>query len=155
MFRRLCVCVLLFSLSACSLSSAPRPEVSIVDTLVTNVTLLETEIEFTIKITNDTPEPLDIDGATYRIFINDFDVGTGSSGEKLLVSRFSSAKQKVRIGISNWDVFNNIRELVESRRFNYRIEADFYLKGDTFRRRVSTEDSARFNFKNLDLDDSD
>ena len=152
-FALVSLSLLLFFGSACSLRHDPEPELSIVNALVTDVNLLETGMEFSIKITNPSPEPLLIDGSVYRISINDVDIGTGSSGESLDVPRFSSATQKVRIGLSNLTMFKNIRELVESKKFNYRIEGEFYLKGGTaFRNKIYTEDSARFDFADFEIE---
>lgn len=150
-----CSSPLLLSLllfSACSLQHTPEPELSIVDAQVKDVNLLETGMEFSIKVTNHSAEPLFIDGSVYRIFINDVDIGTGSSGDVLEVPRFSSATQKVRIGLSNLSMFQNIRALVESKKFDYRVEGEFYLKGGTFRRKAFAEDSAHFDFANFDID---
>ena len=112
--------------------SGPKPEVTIVNAMFTDVNLFETGMQFTVKVTNHTPEPLIIDGAVYHIYLNDIDVGTGSSGELLEVPRFGSANQIVKVGLSNLSMISNIRDIVESQKFKYEIESEFYMKGHSF-----------------------
>ncbi len=131
---------------------AEIPEVDIINAVISDVTLFETDVEFYLRIRNHTAEPLEVYGATYRITINDADIGEGLSSEHFVVERYSSAHQKVRITLSNFSVLHNIRLLVEAKRFNYSIEAEFDLNSTGFGRKAYSENSARFDFKNIDVD---
>ena len=137
--------VLLFA--GCAMTSPVRPDVTIVNAAVTDVNLFETGMEFKLKVSNHNSEPLAIDGAIYRIYINGDDIGTGSSGEKLEIAPFGSAVQTVRVSLSNLSMINNIRALVESKLFDYQIDGDLYLSGSgLWPRKAHIEKTARFDF---------
>lgn len=135
--------------TGCSFASGPKPEVTIVNAMFTDVNLFETGMQFTLKVANHSPEPLVIDGAVYHISINDIDVGTGSSGEMLEVPRFGSATQTVKVGLSNLGMFRNIQSIVESQQFDYRIESEFYIKGRSFPWSVKSEKADHFDFREI------
>ena len=139
--------------AGCSLYSGPKPEVTIVNAMFTDVNLFETGMQFTVKVTNHSPDPIVIDGAVYHIYLNDIDVGTGSSGEILEIPRFGSANQIVKVGLSNMSMISNIRSIVESQKFKYEIESEFYVKGHSFPWKVKTEKANEFDFRELDNSD--
>ncbi|MFN8389983.1 MAG: LEA type 2 family protein [Bdellovibrionota bacterium] len=122
------LCIAMISLFAC-IHASPKPEISVVDAVFTDVTLLETGLEFTLRLTNNTPEPMSIEGATYHFSLDGDDIGSGSNGDAVTIPRFGSVTQKVRVGLSNLAMLSQIRTLVESKRFNYKVESDFYFKG--------------------------
>lgn len=142
MIARMVMTVLVF-LAGCSIG-APKPEVSLVDAVVTDVSVLETGMQFTLRLTNNTPDTMEIDGAVHKIFINGREVGSGASGETIELPRFSSETQTIRIGISNLEMLGNVRSLVDSKKFDYRVESKFYMKGSAFPWAVDAVKSDRF-----------
>jgi len=149
-FIRVLFLVSLF-FAGCSLfDTGPKPDVTIVNAIFTDVNLFETGMEFTVKVTNHTPQPLVIDGAVYHIYLNGIDVGTGSSGELLEIPRFGSANQTVRVGLSNLSMMGNLRSIIESKKFDYKIESEFYMKGRSFPWKVKTEKSNELDFRDFE-----
>ncbi len=145
---RIFALLMLSSLSACAAISPVRPDVAITNAQITDVSLFETGMEFKLKVSNHNPEPLAIDGAVYRIAINGTDIGTGSSGEKLDIPAFGSANQTVRVSLSNLSMINNIRSLVESQRFDYEIDGEFYLSNSgLWPKKARIEKTAHFDFR--------
>ena len=148
--KTICALIVIIFITACSALLGPKPEVSIVNAAFADVNLLETGIEFTVRVTNNTPDPISFSGATHHIYLNGSDIGTGSNGDRLTVPRFGSATQKVRINLSNIGMLSNIRSLVTSNKFDYRIKSQFYLEpGGVFERKIEVDREGRYDFSNF------
>jgi LEA14-like dessication related protein len=139
----------LLTFSGCALQTVPGPDISLVDAEFVDVTLLETEIEFTIRLHNQTPTELTVNGAVYRVTLNKREIGSGSTGERLVIPPFARDEHRVRIALSNWGFINQIKTLVEAKRFDYDLDAQFYLDRAGLRR-ARTEHSGRFDFQSGD-----
>ncbi len=142
---RLLLATSILFFASCSAVGGRRPDVSIVNALFTDVNFFETGMQFTLRINNNSPDPIFIDGSVHRITINGMDIGTGSNGDVVEIPRFGSVTQVVRVGLSNLNMLTNIRSLVESKRFDYDIDSKFFLKNQYFPRSVSVVKSAHFD----------
>lgn len=109
--------------------SGPRPEISLVNIEFKNVTFFETTGVFTVRVDNQQPTTLNINGASYDIEINGIKIGRGRSDERLSIPRFGSAEQLVTVHLSNLSVMSNIQPLIESKDFEYKIDGTLYREG--------------------------
>ena len=134
-------------LHACATMSGPKPDVAIMNLLFTEVTLMETSMELVLRIDNPRSEALVLDGASYRVYLNGTDIGTGMSDETIEVPRLGSATQRVTFRLSNFSMIRKIQSLVESQRFDYRIESNFYVKDFGIRRTLEVTREGRFDVK--------
>lgn len=120
----LLLCSLNF-LACSSLGSIP-PEVAVVDLRFENVTLLETTALFSIRIDNENPYPLEVSGASHRIYLNENYVGKGLDDTGFTVPKLSSVKKDIRVHISNWSLLTNAPSMAEEETLSYRIDSTLY-----------------------------
>ncbi|MDZ4785251.1 MAG: LEA type 2 family protein [bacterium] len=121
------LCILF--VSGCASMSGPSPEISLVNIEFSDVTFFETTAVIDVRVENQQPNTLLINGASYNIEINGIKIGRGTSDQKLSIPRFGSATQQVKVHISNLSMMSNIQKLVESKDFEYKIEGTLYRDG--------------------------
>lgn len=109
-----------------SYESSAGVEVSLANLRVTDATVLETTMEFTVRIDNAKPEPLVLQGGVHRLFVNGIRLGQGMTGESIEVPRFGSMTQAVSVHLSNLRMVSRIRSIMESRKIDYRLESSLY-----------------------------
>lgn len=126
--KRLILICLLLAAAGCAVLRT-QPTITLADIQFGEVRLLETDLVAQIRIQNESQEPLEIDGAAYRLYLNDLDLGRGVSDQTITVPRLGSTLQKVVFHVQNLTVISNIRSLVESGNAQYRIEARLYVRG--------------------------
>lgn len=134
-----------FSLFACTFIRGPKPSLSLVDAQLTEVTLLETTLLLTVRIENEGPHLLRIRGATHRVYLNDIDVGKGTSDQNLEIKEFGTELQKVTVHLSNLSLASKIQSLIEARDFDYRIESTLYSEAGLFDQGVKISNAGRFS----------
>jgi LEA14-like dessication related protein len=137
------VCALLL-LSGCA-SQSPV-SVNIVNVKLTDMTAFETTATFTLRFSNESPEPVELTGGVHKIYLNGLYVGKGMSSELLDVQRLATAIQDVTVHMNNLALATRIKPIIESKSFDYRIQSVLYRK--SWLDRVSTENVGR-----LDLND--
>jgi LEA14-like dessication related protein len=132
---------------SCSFRPRPAPEVAIINAQFTDVNLLETGLEFTLRLSNNTPQPLEFDGSVHEIWINGSNIGSGSNGDRLSIPRFGSVTQKIHISLSNLSMLSKIHAIVDSEHFEYRIKSSFYQPNmGIFYRAAHVEKQGEFDF---------
>ena len=113
-------------LSGCFLKPITPPEVQLTNLMIKDVTVFETSIDATVRLENLSDETISFERSTHKLFINDFELGTGRGIGEVVVPPQGTAEAKVRFNVSNLSFFNNIRAIVESQRFEYKMISDFY-----------------------------
>ncbi len=131
--------VLMVVLTGCvSMSNDPGVDVALVDVRVSGATLWETTAEFVVRIDNEAPEPVVLDGAVHKIFLNGRYVGKGLSNERVEIPRLSSTTHAITVHLRNLSMAARVRELIEGRALDYRMESVVYLASGMGRRGVRT-----------------
>jgi LEA14-like dessication related protein len=87
----------------------PGPSVGLVNVRFTQATAFETTAAFTLRLSNETPEPLQLDGGVHKIYLNGLYVGEGLSGDTLDLPRLGTATQDVTVHLSNLRMVTRIR----------------------------------------------
>ncbi len=118
-------------------SGAGGVQVSLVNLSARAATVLETTMMFTIRLDNENPEPIRLSGAVHKIYINGSHVGQGVLNEEIEVPRLSSTTQTFTAHLRNLSMASRIRGLIESKRFEYRIDSVLYGASGNRRMRVS------------------
>jgi LEA14-like dessication related protein len=133
----------LFTLAAALLfagcTTVQPPAVSLVNVQLGAATALETNAQFTLRLTNETPETLIINGGAFKIYLDGYFVGDGVSAEAITLPRFSSGTMTANVHLSHWRLATRIRPLLDSRRFDYRITGKLYATQPAGTIRVSEE----------------
>ncbi|HMP82436.1 MAG TPA: hypothetical protein PKA41_06975 [Verrucomicrobiota bacterium] len=113
--------------------------VGIVNVRLTEVTAFETTATFTLRFSNESPEPVELIGGVHKIYLNGFYVGKGLSSESLTVPRLDTAKQEVTVHLNNISMITRIKPVIESKAFDYRIQSLLYGGSKWNRMRTTSE----------------
>ena len=116
---------------------APSPTVAL---SVTNVrplqsTLLESSIELTLRLTNESAQPLALAGSTHKLYVNDSQVGRAVSNERVTVPAFGTSTPTITVFLENLTLLRKATEFSQAPKLAYRLEsrlhpADAALFGD-------------------------
>ena len=138
MKRLFCCCVgLLLVLSGCASKSTVA--VNIVSVRFTDMTAFETTTTFTLRFSNESPEPVHLTGGVHKIYLNGLYVGKGLSSDPLDVPRLGTTTQEVIVHLNNIALATRVKPIIESEHFDYRIESVLYGKSWLSRMRSSSE----------------
>ena len=123
----------------CGCRSFAPPNVSLVNARFTQATVFETTAEFTLRLNNETPEPMILNGAAHKIYLNGLCVGDGLSNAEIELPRLTSATQQVTVHLSNLMLATRLKPIIESHAFDYRIQSVFYGRQPSGRARAVSE----------------
>jgi LEA14-like dessication related protein len=92
----------------------------------TDATAFETTARFTLRLANETPDTLVLNGGVHKIYVNGLYVGEGLSNEALSLPRLATGTQTVTVHLSNLRLASRLKPLIESKAFAYRIKSTLY-----------------------------
>ncbi len=120
--------VLLLTLLCSCATFAKREgvQVSLVNMVFTSATAWETTAVFTVRVQNEQPEEVVLDGAVHKIYLNGSYVGEGLSNERMTVPRFSTATQEVTVHLRNLSMLMKLRKTIETQAVDYRMTSLIY-----------------------------
>lgn len=122
--RFLPLLLLPFLLTSCAtFARRESVQVSLVNVALGESTVWETAVNFTIRIQNELPEPVVMNGAVHKIYLNGTFVGEGLSNERLEIPRLSTVTQTVVVHLSNFAMLAKVREIVDAQALDYRISS--------------------------------
>lgn len=132
-------------LSACATANLSEDlEVALVDLRFTEASVLETTGTFKIRLQNQTPESLRVEGAVHKIYLNDKYIGSGVNNETIEIARLAEGMQTVTVHLRNLSMARQIRNIIEARRTDYRLDSQVFVvraDGHKLRLRVSRADA--------------
>ena len=135
------------ALMFCGCSRNAAPTVSLVNVHFKEATLLETTAVFTLRLDNDAPAPLEITGASHKLYLNGLYVGKGLSDATVTVPRLSSVTNNVTVHLSNLALATRVKSAIESKRVDYRIQSTFY--GKSWLNRTSSESTGKLDMQDF------
>ena len=104
------------------------PDVSLVDLEFTDVTVFETTGQITVRITNENPDPLVIEGSVFKLYLNGVAVGKGLASERVEVPRLGTATQAVDMHVSNVALVARLATLLDQPELDYRIKTRLWVQ---------------------------
>ena len=140
---------LLLALLLCSCATFARREgvqVSLVNLALGEATVWETELRLTVRIQNELPEALVVDGAVHKVYLNGTYIGEGLSNERLEIPRLSTATQNVTVYLRNISMLTKLRGIIDAQAVDYRMTSLLYTESQG---RYRAERTARLDFKDL------
>ena len=123
------LCALLLFSGCASLNRSEGLDVSVVNLQFTEATVLETTAIFTVRVENETPEPLVLEGGVHKFYIDGAFVGKGMSNERVEVPRLGSATQPITVYLRNISMGRRIKSIIESQKVGYRLDSLLYAQG--------------------------
>jgi len=102
--------------------------VSVVNVALLEATVLETSAVFTVRLENESPEAIGLQGGVHKFYLDGVYLGQGLSNEILPLPRLSSVTQQVTVHLRNLALARRVKPILEQRRFGYRVESVLYLE---------------------------
>jgi len=112
----------------CGCATQPGPRVSLVNVRFTEATTFETTALFTVRLSNESPDVMRLDGGTHKIYLNGLYVGEGLNNEPLELPRLATVTQDLTVHLNNLLLATRIKPIIESQSFDYRIRSVLYGK---------------------------
>lgn len=103
-----------------------HPSVSLVSMHVNERTLFEYGVRLTIRIDNDSPEPLVVNGAAHSVAINGLYVGKALDSGRFEVPRLGSVTRDLRINMSSMRDLNLLQTYLDSGQIEYKMGSVLY-----------------------------
>lgn len=139
--------VVLSSVSCASLEPFSAPGVSLVNIEFADLTLFETSGVFTVRISNENPDPVVVDGAVYNLYLGGLKVGRALSDRRLEVPRLGSATYEVDLYINNLALATRLIPLIESQVLDYRVKGKLYVERPYGLRRMRFSRDGRLDLR--------
>ncbi len=139
--------VAVLALAGCASLGFVAPEVALVNLEFIDLTLFETSGIFTVRISNENPEPLVVSGGVYGLYRGGIRGGKGLSDHRFEVPSLAIATDENELHVSNQAMATRLREIYESGVVDYRIKARIYLERSYGCNRVTVEHAGRFDLK--------
>ncbi len=140
-------CLLL--LSSCTTNKlAGLVELSLVNLRFEEATPFETTATFTIRVQNQSPDPLGLEGGVHKIYLDGVSVGSGVCNETLEIPRLAEGVQTVKVHLRHLSMARLIKRIIEEKRVDYRLDSRLYAQYEGRSTRVTVSKAG-----NLDLKD--
>jgi len=135
--------------TACtSLGSLERPSVTLAGVELSEVTVFETTVQVKLRVSNPNPEPITLEGASFKLRLEDHKIGQGLSSETVVIDRLDSALLNVTFHVNNALALLQLREILEQEALDYGIRAILYTRGSWGTKKLKVDKEGRFEFEN-------
>jgi LEA14-like dessication related protein len=124
-------------------------DVALMNVRIADVTVFQASMIFTLRIDNEEPEPLILDGSTHEITIDGVRVGKGMFPDRVEIPRLSSVTIDVPVDVSTIALILPIRSAIESRQFDYQVSSTLYVLRGGSTRKVGVTKQGRADFAEL------
>ena len=136
-----------------SMGGLEPPAVTLVGVEPSEVTMFETTVQVKLRISNPNPEPMTLEGASFKLRLEGHKIGQGLSKETVVIDRLDSALLDVTFHVNNAVALLQLREIFEQEAVDYGIRAVLYTKGSWGTKKLKVEKEGRFEFVNpVELD---
>lgn len=130
-----------------SMGSIEPLEVTLANLNVTEVTLFETTLVAKLRITNPNPDAFTIEGASFKLYLDDKKIGMGTSKESFTVDRLDSSVIDVIFHINNASALLRIKDILEDDDVSYGIRGSLYTQGAFGTKKLKIEKMGRIDLK--------
>lgn len=134
-------------LSGCaSMEPFTAPEVTLVNVSFDDLTVFETSGTFTVRLSNQNPEPVVVDGAAYKLYLGGMRVGEALSDERVELPRLGSTVYDVDVYLNNVALVARLVTLGQERGLDYTIKGKLYVERPYGLRRLRFKRDGRIDF---------
>ncbi len=129
-----------------SMEPIEPPDVTLVNLEVTEITPFETTLEAEVRIINPNPEPLAVEGSSFKLELLDRKIGTGTSSARVTVPGLDSATVPVTFRLNNVAAVSRLRTVLEAEALDWRLRGTvFASRGGGGRMNLKVEESGRLS----------
>jgi len=150
--------VLLAGVMGCSTMGSIEPlEVTLANLEITEVTVFETTLVAKLRITNPNPDAFTIEGASFKLYLQDKKVGTGTSKESFTVDRLDSYVIDVIFHMNNASALLRLKDILEDKdkEVSYGVRGGLYTQGAFGTKKLKVEKSGHIDLKNVPVPEAD
>ncbi len=121
--------IVAITIFGCSSTGSLEPlQVTLVDLQITEMTLFETGMVARLRVTNPNPEALTIDGASFKLILDDKKIGTGTTKETFTVERLDSAVIDAVFHINNASALLRLKGIMGKTEVSYGVRGHLYTQ---------------------------
>lgn len=126
--RRHCLALLCLLPSGCAgLSGEPPLEIMLANVQPgTGGGVGDMPMDFIIRLENSSPEPLTVDGGSYKIYLNETYIGQGLSNQRVELPRLASQTVTATVHLSTFRLMGSLYRIFKSNQVSYRLEGSIY-----------------------------
>jgi LEA14-like dessication related protein len=148
---KLLSCLSMVVLAGCaSMGPVEPPDVTLVNLEVTEVTPFETTLEAEVRIINPNPDPLAVEGASFKLELLDHKIGTGTSSATATVPALDSATVPVTFRLNNVAAVSRLRTVLEAEALDWRLRGTVFARNASGgRMSLEVEESGRLSFDDM------
>lgn len=103
------------------------PGVHLVDLDFVDATIFESTLDVAVRISNDNPESLILDGAVIKLELAGRSFGKGAIAERVEIPRFGSVVQRLEMHLNHIAVATKIKGIIDSKVVDYGITGKVYV----------------------------
>jgi LEA14-like dessication related protein len=138
------------SLGCSTMGSLEPMEVTLTALEITEVTVFETSLVAKLRITNPNPEPITIDGASFKLYLDDKKVGSGTSKRSFAVDRLDSSVIDVVFHINNASALLRLKAIFEDNDVSYGVRGALFTEGAFGTKKIRIEKTGRLDLTDVD-----
>ncbi len=147
----------LIAVSAACSSTDPLDEmgVTLTNLKFSDSTLFETVMVATVRVTNPNPDPLEFEGASFKLILDDRKIGTGLAPDPFTVDGLATTVVDVTFHISTpTAVFRMIDILKDEREVTYGIRGSLFVVTQFGTKKLKVEKMGHMDLQNLEVPQS-
>jgi len=119
--------VVVSAIACVSTDPLEPPDVNLVDLDFVDATVFESTLDVALRISNDNPEPMILDGAVIKLELDGRNFGKGATAERTEIPRFGSVVQHLEMHLNHLAVATKIKGVIERKVVNYAITGKVYV----------------------------
>ena len=125
------------------------PDVTLVDIRFEDLTVFETSGTFTVRLSNENPDPMVVDGAVYKLYLGGQRVGKALTDARVEVPRLGSSTYDVDVYINNVALVARLLTLGEQKGLDYTVKGKLYVERPYGLKRMRFSRDGRIDFDSL------
>ncbi|TAG32488.1 MAG: hypothetical protein EAZ36_02200 [Verrucomicrobia bacterium] len=150
LFIRALLAAVMLAFAGCSTLPRASSDVAVTlsDVQAGDATAFETRLTLLVRLTNRSPEALELTGARHEVALNGRIIGTALNNTALALPGLSSVTQEVELNLNNFALIALVRELQRDPAAAYSIESTLYGSG-AFARPLRTKQAGFIDLRSL------
>ena len=157
--RHLAAAILIFSVSltGCSTMGSLEPlDVTLTNISVPEITVFETTLIAKLRITNPNPDALTIDGGSFKLYIEDKKIGSGTTAETFTVDRLDSTVVDAIFHINNASALLRLKDIFAGdSEVSYGVRGSLFTQGNFGTKKIKVEKMGRIDLREMNSPDTD
>ena len=123
---------------------------------IKEVTVFETTLAAKLRITNPNPDPFTFEGASFKLYLEDKKVGTGTAAESFTVDRLDSTVVDAVFHINNASALLRLKDIFAGDdEVSYGVRGSLFTQGNFGTKKLKVEKTGLIDLQKTGLPDLD